>query len=332
MRERPAPPVWALTVALALPLLAAVVTAALLGQPAGADATGILERAAVISWGADDLSWAPGTFAPILPAIAAAAGESPWAPATVAALVVAGALATGLQAARRAGWTGTAAAALAAPVLASPAVLRSVTQVPAQTVSLALQAAALGAVARFTTRQSLPALVTASLLLSVSLFTAPGAWAGVAGVGLAAAWLAREHLPRSPRVGPGLLAILLFPSAAASMFWVFLTWWFTSAPGTAVSQLLPSAPTATAATWVGAVAGLPLLVWALWRAPRTAAVPALTALAGLGWVSPGAETGFVAVTATALALLAVTGRPPRPAMVWCVAVAQVIAGAAVVLA
>ena len=252
---------WALRIACTIPL----VVATLLVPPGARQAAAgdLLEHAHAVQWGSSDLGWATDVFPPIPAALLAAFGYH----VLVLSLVACGAVAlllarlTGVLV--RSGWSVVAVGAVVATVLLSPPVYVVVSERPDQALGIVLVAFAAEAMVGFVRRGSTRSGMESGLALGAAVFMTSGAWLYVLGVVAAAVIATARVRPRSAHVLGATVAVLVFPAAATSAFWVYIAWWFGGDARVALSQF-------------GAIPdGVPSSAWANLTILAAAAIPGL---------------------------------------------------------
>ena len=255
---------WAVRIAYLIPLAAVTALAAPTTRTGAGE---LLGRAHAVQWASSDLGWATAAFPPIPAALLSALGYHVLALSLLACVAVALLLArlTGLLV--RSGLSLVAVGAVVATLLLSPPVYALVSERPDQALGIVLVAFAAEAMVGFVRRGSTRSGMESGLALGAAVFTASGAWLYVLGVVGAAVIVTARARPRSAHVLPATVAVLVFPAAAISAFWVYIAWWFGSDAGVALRQLGAIPDGVPVSAWMNpamlAASATPALVLAL---------------------------------------------------------------------
>jgi hypothetical protein len=329
---------WLLRLALALPF----VTVALLSRtsPWVAEANErLIARGELVQWGDTSLGWTAEVFPPIAAALSSVLRGSELAMNLLAAAVIGFTLQrlAGVLVRRGFGLWPTVAV-LGTLVLTPPLYYLAANDLQAL-LGIALLVIALDGIASFVEDRSTEAGFRAGLALGVAVMLDPGAWLYALTLGAVAPFFAR----RAGRSGRGAnratVAVLLFPAVAAVVFWLYVSWWFSSDPlggmedaaanGWFVGGVGASAATAATSIALG-VLSVPLFwVAAGFRAvrdPWTLIAPGI-ALVGLFlslWFGLRESGGQTYVVLSALYVLLLAVRRPSHARRWVIIGASVL--------
>lgn len=329
MRERPVPRWATLTGVFSIPFLALVITSAIIKLPVSADIESILKRANIIKWGASSLEWAPKTFAPLMPAFTSATGGWAWAPVLLTGVVFSGFLAAVVRSARLLGWSVGATAATVLVFAGAPALTSALIK-PSQTLTVALLVSSLMSAAVYTRRGSLLSFWASGLVLSLVVFTTPNAWVGVLAAIMGAAWMIQIRFPKLKWAAVGALNVIAFPPVIATLFWIYVAWWFTPDAGKAAALMLPKAGILNTGMLVGALAAMPVLLYAVVRNWKRALIPSILMLLSVPWVAPDAGSAFLLMSGVGAALM-LAGPTPTPKVLAWLGIAQALLGNIVVI-
>jgi len=285
---------WALRITYAIPVVV-VTLSTQRGASTGATSD-LLERAHAIEWGSSDLSWAPHAFPPIPAALLFVLDYSMVALSLVAGVAVALLLVRLTSTLVRSGQSPVAVGAVVATLLLSPPVYVLVSERPDQALGIALVVFAMDAAVGFVRRGSTRSGMEAGLALGAAVFTTSGAWLYVVGVVAAAVVLTLHARPRSVHVPLATVAVLVFPAAATSVFWVYIAWWFNGHATVALRQLWVIPDGVPSSAWANevmlAVAAAPVLVLVIAFCLSTVPIGrgssrVLAAIRSAAWASAG---------------------------------------------
>ncbi|GAA2518270.1 hypothetical protein [Rarobacter incanus] len=226
---------WLLRLAIAVPVFVGLWLIHIYDPDAATSNTALAARGALIDWGSSDLSWIAGVYPPLSAALSALVGGHQVAFIAIAAAVIGmtGQRALGVLHRRKFG--NLATALVMGTYLLSPQLFFLASRDLQSILGLALLMLALDSLETFVVKRATEQGFLAGISLGVAVMVDPSMWIYALIIAAVGPFIADRsgHLGRGAHTATAV--VLAFPAAAALLFWIFVSWWFTADPVSVVT-------------------------------------------------------------------------------------------------